>query len=98
MVPQGCQRLVAAGVTPGDRICGAASQIPLALAIYGGAVAAGLQFFLPLNRPNTAPRSTISLAMPTPKLLLALSGARAVRAGPFVAQIRMARWADGGER
>jgi len=75
MVHRVANALVAAGVQPGDRIAVQINKSPMALAIYGGAVAAGA-IFLPLNTAYTAAEIDYFVGNATPKLLLA-DGARA---------------------
>lgn len=70
MVCQVANALVAKGVQPGDRIAVQIEKSPMALAIYGGAVAAGA-IFLPLNTAYTAPEIDYFVGNATPKLLLA---------------------------
>ena len=70
MVHRVAHALVASGVQPGDRIAVQIEKSPLALAIYGGAVAAGA-IFLPLNTAYTAAEIDYFVGNATPKLLLA---------------------------
>jgi malonyl-CoA/methylmalonyl-CoA synthetase len=80
MVHRVANALVAAGVRPGDRIAVQINKSPMALAIYGGAVAAGA-IFLPLNTAYTAAEIDYFVGNATPKLLLA-DGARADALAP----------------
>jgi malonyl-CoA/methylmalonyl-CoA synthetase len=57
-------------VQPGDRIAVQIEKSPMALAIYGGAVAAGA-IFLPLNTAYTAAEIDYFVGNATPRLLLA---------------------------
>ncbi|HSG54360.1 MAG TPA: AMP-binding protein, partial [Paracoccaceae bacterium] len=75
MVNRVANALVANGVKPGDRIAVQINKSPMALAVYGGAVAAGA-IFLPLNTAYTAPEIDYFVGNATPKLLLA-DGAKA---------------------
>ncbi|MFU8882689.1 MAG: malonate--CoA ligase [Rhodobacterales bacterium] len=75
MVHRVANALVASGVQPGDRIAVQINKSPMALAIYGGAVAAGA-IFLPLNTAYTAAEIDYFVGNAAPKLLLA-DGARA---------------------
>lgn len=70
MVHRVAHALVASGVTPGDRIAVQIEKSPMALAVYGGAVAAGA-IFLPLNTAYTAAEIDYFVGNATPKLLLA---------------------------
>jgi len=70
MVHRVANALVASGVQPGDRIAVQINKSPMALAIYGGAVAAGA-IFLPLNTAYTAAEIDYFVGNATPKLLLA---------------------------
>jgi malonyl-CoA/methylmalonyl-CoA synthetase len=70
MVHRVAHALVASGVQPGDRIAVQIEKSPMALAIYGGAVAAGA-IFLPLNTAYTAAEIDYFVGNATPKLLLA---------------------------
>jgi malonyl-CoA/methylmalonyl-CoA synthetase len=87
MVHRVANALVAAGVQPGDRIAVQINKSPMALAIYGGAVAAGA-IFLPLNTAYTAAEIDYFVGNATPKLLLA-DGGRADALAP-VAQAHSA--------
>ena len=80
MVHRVANALVAAGVRPGDRIAVQINKSPMALAIYGGAVAAGA-IFLPLNTAYTAAEIDYFVGNATPKLVLA-DGARAEALAP----------------
>ncbi len=88
MVNRVANALVASGVQPGDRIAVQINKSPLALAVYGGAVAAGA-IFLPLNTAYTAAEIDYFVGNATPKLLLA-DGAKAEGLAP-VAQAHEAR-------
>jgi len=88
MVKRVANALVASGVEPGDRIAVQIEKSPMALAIYGGAVAAGA-IFLPLNTAYTAAEIDYFVGNATPKLLLA-DGRRAEALTP-VAQAHGAR-------
>lgn len=70
MVHRVANALVAQGVQPGDRIAVQIEKSPMALAIYGGAVAAGA-IFLPLNTAYTAAEIDYFVGNATPRLLLA---------------------------
>ncbi len=80
LVHQVANALVVAGVQPGDRIAVQIAKSPMALAIYGGAVAAGA-IFLPLNTAYTAPEIDYFVGNATPKLVLA-DGAKADALAP----------------
>lgn len=80
MVHRVANALVASGVQPGDRIAVQINKSPMALAIYGGAVAAGA-IFLPLNTAYTATEIDYFVGNATPKLLLA-DGAKADALAP----------------
>jgi len=88
MVHRVANALVDSGVQPGDRIAVQINKSPMALAIYGGAVAAGA-IFLPLNTAYTATEIDYFVGNATPKLLLA-DGAKAEALAP-VAQAHGAR-------
>jgi malonyl-CoA/methylmalonyl-CoA synthetase len=70
MVHRVAHALVARGVQPGDRIAVQIEKSPMALAIYGGAVAAGA-IFLPLNTAYMAAEIDYFVGNATPRLLLA---------------------------
>ena len=70
MVHRVAHALVASGVQPGDRIAVQIEKSPMALAVYGGAVAAGA-IFLPLNTAYTAAEIDYFVGNATPRLLLA---------------------------
>jgi long-chain acyl-CoA synthetase len=70
MVHRVAHALMACGVQPGDRIAVQIEKSPMALAIYGGAVAAGA-IFLPLNTAYTAAEIDYFVGNATPRLLLA---------------------------
>ena len=88
MVNRVANALVANGVQPGDRIAVQINKSPMALAVYGGAVAAGA-IFLPLNTAYTASEIDYFVGNATPKLLLA-DGTKAEGLTP-VAQAHGAR-------
>ncbi|MDP5367706.1 MAG: malonyl-CoA synthase [Paracoccaceae bacterium] len=88
MVNRVANALVASGVQPGDRIAVQINKSPMALAVYGGAVAAGA-IFLPLNTAYTAPEIDYFVGNATPRLLLA-DGTKAEGLAP-VAQAHDAR-------
>lgn len=69
MVHQAANALVASGVQPGDRVAVQIGKSPMALAVYGAAVAAGA-IFLPLNTAYTADEIDYFVGNATPRVLL----------------------------
>lgn len=69
MVRRAAGALVAAGVRPGDRVAAQVSKSPMALAVYGAAIAAGA-VFLPLNTAYTAQEVAYFIGDASPRLLL----------------------------
>lgn len=70
MVHRVANALVASGLQPGDRIAVQIEKSPMALAIYGGAVAAGV-VFLPLNTAYPPAEIDYFVGNATPKMLVA---------------------------
>jgi len=79
LVAQVAHALRAAGVVPGDRVAVQAAKSPMALAVYGGAVAAGA-VFLPLNTAYTPAEVDYFLGNATPRLLICDPAAQAALA------------------
>jgi malonyl-CoA/methylmalonyl-CoA synthetase len=70
MVHRVANALVASGLQPGDRIAVQIEKSPMALAIYGGAVAAGV-VFLPLNTAYPPAEIDYFVGNATPGMLVA---------------------------
>ncbi|ARU00123.1 malonate--CoA ligase [Yoonia vestfoldensis] len=70
MVHRVANALVSCGLQPGDRIAVQIEKSPMALAIYGGAVAAGV-VFLPLNTAYPAAEIDYFVGNAQPKILVA---------------------------
>ena len=70
LVHRAARALVACGVGTGDRVAVQVAKTPLALAVYGAAVAVGA-IFLPLNTAYTADEVDYFVGNATPRLLLA---------------------------
>lgn len=85
LVAQTAHALRAAGVVPGDRVAVQAAKSPMALAVYGGAVAAGA-VFLPLNTAYTPAEVDYFLGNATPRLLICDPAAQAALAPAAAAQ------------
>jgi malonyl-CoA/methylmalonyl-CoA synthetase len=88
MVHRVANALVSCGLQPGDRIAVQIEKSPMALAIYGGAVAAGV-VFLPLNTAYPAAEIDYFVGNAQPKILVA-DGRRADALAP-VAQAHAAQ-------
>jgi len=71
--------MAAAGLKPGDRLAVQVAKSPAALALYGGAVMAGV-VFLPLNTAYTAQEVAYFLGNSGARLMLADGGAEATLA------------------
>ncbi|MBD3764264.1 MAG: malonyl-CoA synthase [Rhodobacterales bacterium] len=79
LVAQVAHALWASGVVPGDRVAVQVAKSPMALAVYGGAVAAGA-VFLPLNTAYTPVEVDYFLGNATPRLLICDPAAQAALA------------------
>lgn len=84
MCARAARALTAAGLGPGDRLVVQAAKTPAMLAVYGGAVAAGV-VFLPLNTAYTAEEVGYFLGDSGAKLMLA-DPAAAVALAPVAAR------------
>ncbi len=84
MCARAAQALRSAGLGPGDRLVVQASKTPAMLAVYGGAVAAGV-VFLPLNTAYTAEEVGYFLADSGARMMLADPSA-AVALAPVAAR------------
>jgi len=76
MVAQAAHALRAAGVRSGDRVAVQVAKSPLALAVYGAAVALGA-VFLPLNTAYTPAEADYFLGNATPRVFLCDPGREA---------------------